>query len=476
MTFGDIVEILLHAYVAFSILYFVGINLTYVILLWRSFGEVLSAIRHARFADLRVVVQSEMTPPVSILAPGYNEEAGIVESVRSLLKLSYGEYEVVVINDGSKDATLARLIKEFQLFASKRVVESRIRTEPMRGIYRSRNAAYKNLTVVDKVNGGKADALNAGINAAQYEYVCCVDADSILEDDALQKVMKPFLEDATVVASGGIVRIANGCDVVNGRVVRVGLSKKLLPLFQVVEYFRAFLSGRMGWQSLNGLLIISGAFGMFRRKTLLEVGGYDPKTVGEDMELVVRIHRVMREIRRPYRIVFVPDPVCWTEAPESLRILGSQRNRWHRGLADVLMIHRDMILNERYGVIGTLALPYFLFVELLGPVIEAIGYLSLAGLLVWGRVDLVMTALFIIASIVYGVMFSVGAVLLEEISFRRYPNPKHLALLLGIGVLENFGYRQVTVYWRLKGLWKYMRGETAWGRMERTGFARPTAA
>ncbi len=473
MTFADINEILLHAFMAFSILYFVCVNLTYVVLLWRSFGEVLSAIRHARFADLRVVVQSEMTPPVSILAPGYNEEATIVESVRSLLKLSYGEYEVVVVNDGSKDRTLQRLIDEFQLFASKRITESRIRTQLVRGIYRSRSAAYKNLTIIDKENGGKADALNAGINAAQYDYVCCVDADSILEDDALQKVMKPFLEDPTVVASGGIVRIANGCDVVNGRVVRVGLSKKLLPLFQVVEYFRAFLSGRMGWQSLNALLIISGAFGMFRRKTMLDVGGYDPKTVGEDMELVVRIHRVMRDLRQPYRIVFVPDPVCWTEAPESLRILGSQRNRWQRGLADVLIIHRAMMLNERYGVIGTLALPYFLFVELLGPVIEAIGYLSLVGLLVWGRVDLMMTVLFLTASIVYGVMFSVGAVLLEEISFRRYPNPKHLALLLGIGVLENFGYRQITVYWRLKGLWKYWRGETAWGRMERTGFAQP---
>lgn len=476
MTLADVIAVLLHAFTAFSILYFVGVNLTYVVLLWNSFREVLSAIRHARFAELRVVVQSEITPPVSILAPAYNEEAGIVESVRSLLKLSYGEYEVVVINDGSRDGTLRRMVEEFQLFQSRRVYDPLILTQAVRGVYRSRVSAYRNLTVVDKENGGKADALNAGINAAQYEYVCCVDADSILEDDALQKVMKPFLEDSSVVASGGIVRIANGCDVVNGRVVRVGLSRKLLPLFQVVEYFRAFLSGRMGWQSLNALLIISGAFGMFRRRTVIEVGGYNPKTVGEDMELVVRIHRYLRDQRRQYRIVFVPDPVCWTEAPESLRILGSQRNRWHRGLADVLVLHRSMILNERYGVVGTLALPYFLFVELLGPAVEALGYVSLIALFAWGRMDLWMTAMFMTASIVYGVMFSVGAVLLEEISFRRYPNPKHLALLLGIGILENFGYRQMTVYWRLKGLWKYFRGETAWGKMERTGFARPKTA
>ncbi|MCU0452313.1 MAG: glycosyltransferase family 2 protein [Bacteroidetes bacterium] len=472
----DLFEIGLHAYVAFSILYFVGVNMTYVVLLYRSFGEVLHAVRQARFTDFRIIVQSEITPPVSILAPAYNEKAGIVESVRSLLKLSYGEYEVVVVNDGSKDETLDTLIGHFDLVRSRRAYQASIPTRPVRGIYRSKNAAYRNLTVVDKENGGKADALNAGINVARYEYVCCVDADSILEDDALQKVMKPFLDDPTVVASGGIVRIANGCEVVNGRVVRVGLSSHLLPLFQVVEYFRAFLSGRMGWQSLNALLIISGAFGMFRRQAVIEVGGYDSGTVGEDMELVVRMHRHFRDARKPYQITFVPDPVCWTEAPESLRVLGSQRDRWHRGLADTLWIHRDMVFNERYGVVGTVALPYFLIVELFGPVIEALGYVSLLVLLALDRVDPVMTGLFVIAAIVYGVMFSVGAVLLEEISFRRYPNPKHLAVLLVMGVLENFGYRQITVFWRLRGFWKYVRGEKAWGKMERAGFRQPRGA
>jgi cellulose synthase/poly-beta-1,6-N-acetylglucosamine synthase-like glycosyltransferase len=232
----------------------------------------------------------------------------------------------------------------------------------------------------------------------------------------------------------------------------------------------------MGWQSLNALLIISGAFGMFRRQAVIEVGGYDSGTVGEDMELVVRMHRHFRDARKPYQITFVPDPVCWTEAPESLRVLGSQRDRWHRGLADTLWIHRDMVFNERYGVVGTVALPYFLIVELFGPVIEALGYVSLLVLLALDRVDPVMTGLFVIAAIVYGVMFSVGAVLLEEISFRRYPNPKHLAVLLVMGVLENFGYRQITVFWRLRGFWKYVRGEKAWGKMERAGFRQPRGA
>lgn len=472
---AEILQILFDTYFAFTVLYFVGVNLTYMVLLSLSYREIMLYIRRSHFASYRTVVQSEITPPVSVLAPAYNEEATIFESVRSLLKLAYGDYEVIVINDGSKDGTLQRMITEFNLKLSKRVYVESVRAQRVRGIYRSQNAAYANLVVVDKVNGGKADALNAGINAAQHDFVCCIDADSILEDDALQKVMKPFLEDDTVIASGGIVRIANGCEIVNGRVVKVGLSRKLLPLFQVVEYFRAFLSGRMGWQAANGLLIISGAFGMFRRQAVVEVGGYNHATVGEDMELVARMHRYFRERRRAYRIVFVPDPVCWTEAPESLRILSRQRNRWHRGLLDVILMHRVMLFNENYGVAGTAAMPYFLFVELLGPVFEFFGYISLIVLGIMGKVNTEMTILFFIVALFYGVMFSVGAVLLEEISFRRYPNPKHLALLLSMGVIENFGYRQLTMLWRMKAFYDYARGKKGWGAMQRTGFSKPAA-
>ncbi len=283
-------------------------------------------------------------------------------------------------------------------------------------------------------------------------------------------MVKPFLEDSRVVASGGIIRIANGCEIVNGRVVSVGLSRKMLPLFQVVEYFRAFLSGRMAWQSVNGLLIISGAFGMFRRQAVVDAGGYRTDTVGEDMELIVRIHRAKRELHEPYRVVFVPDPVCWTEAPESLKILGRQRNRWHRGLLDVFKFHGTMLLNEKYGVVGLAAMPYFFFIELLGPVFEFVGYLATAIMFAMGRLQVDVAVLFFIVSLFYGVMFSVGGVLLEEISFRRYPNPKHLALLLAMGVIENFGYRQLTAWWRIRAFVDYFRGRGDWGRMQRTGF------
>ncbi len=473
ITEGTVVELLqqgLQGYFYFVTTYFLVVNLVYTLFIVMSYREILRQVRHGSFSDHRILVQSELTPPISVLAPAYNESATIVQSVKSLLKLNYGKYEVVVINDGSKDDTLQQLVQEFGLYRSKRLYRPYVQAKPVRGIYRSMLPEYGNLVVVDKENGGKADALNVGINVAQHPYVCSIDADSLLEDDALQKVIKPFLEDDTVIAAGGIVRIANGCEVVNGRVVKVGLSKKLLPIFQVVEYFRAFLSGRMAWHSVNGLLIISGAFGMFRRAELIEVGGYRHDTVGEDMELVVRLHRVKREQRKPYRVAFVPDPVCWTEAPEQVSILSRQRNRWQRGLFDTLRIHLRMLLNPRYGVVGMAAMPYFFFVELLGPVFELLGYIVMMVMLVLGQLNAPMAFLFFTVALVYGVMFSVGAVLFEEISFQRYPNPKDLAVLIAFGVLENFGYRQLTVWWRIKGLIDYFRGKTGWGSMTRKGF------
>jgi cellulose synthase/poly-beta-1,6-N-acetylglucosamine synthase-like glycosyltransferase len=469
-----ILELLTNGYLLFVVIYFIGVSITYTVLLVIAVREILSQLRHDKFCNFRLTVQSELTPPVSILAPAFNEGPTIIQSVRSLLKLSYGKYETVVINDGSRDETLATLIGHFKMYRSRHVYHPRIQTKTVRAIYKSRLPEYRNLVVVDKENGGKADALNVGINVSRYDYVCCIDADSILEDDALQKVMKAFLEDEKVVAVGGIVRIANGCEVVNGRVIKVGLSDRLVPVFQVVEYFRAFLSGRMSWQALNGLLIISGAFGLFKKKAITEVGGYKHDSVGEDMELIVRLHRRYLERKERYRVSFVPDPVCWTEAPETLKVLGRQRNRWHRGLLDTMLIHRKMLFNPRYGIVGMAAMPYFVFVELLGPVFEFFGYIAMAVMLATGTLNEQIALLFFIVALFYGVMFSVGAVLLEEMSFQRYPKPGDLALLLSFGVLENFGYRQLTAWWRVKAFWDYFRGKKSWGKMERKGFSQPT--
>jgi cellulose synthase/poly-beta-1,6-N-acetylglucosamine synthase-like glycosyltransferase len=468
----EILIILFKAYLIFVIIYFAGVNIVYSLFLGVSYKEILNHMRRTTFADDRKFVQSEFTYPVSMIAPAFNEVKTVVESVKSLLKLNFGKYEVLVVNDGSKDETLETMIHEFELLKTNQFYEPILLAQPVRGIYHSRKPEYKNLTVIDKENGGKADALNVGINCAKYDHVCCIDADSILEDDALLKCMRPFHEDKTVVAVGGIIRIANGCKVVNGRVVSVGLSHNLLPIFQVVEYLRAFLSGRMFWNIFQGPLIISGAFGIFKKSIIMEIGGYRPDTVGEDMELVARIHRTMMEKKSPYKIIFVPDPVCWTEAPDSLSVLSRQRNRWHRGLLDTLLIHKRMLFNVNYGSIGIGAMPYFFLIELLGPVFEAIGYLSLIVMYVFGVLNSDIAILFFIVSLFYGALFSVGAVILEEISFQRYPKPSDLALLLSLGIIENFGYRQLTVMWRLKGIYDYFKGNKNWGSMRRKGFGK----
>lgn len=468
--FLHLTNFILYVYSVFIIGFFVFVNVFYFSMYVISFGAIVTYLRRHAFCDYRVIMQSELTPAVSILAPAFNESATCIDSINSLLKLNYPTVEVIFINDGSKDNTLEIVVKEFDLVKTERVYIPTIETKPVRGIYVSQKAEYKGLIVVDKQNGGKADALNVGINVSRYELVCAIDSDSILEDDALLKVAKSFLDDDRVIAVGGIVRIANGCTIERGRVTDVRLSKKLLPSFQVIEYYRAYLSGRMGWGAINGLLIISGAFGLFKRNIVLACNGYKHDTVGEDMELIVRMHRYCRENNIPYRVEFVPDPVCWTEAPETLKVLGRQRNRWHRGLLDTLLIHKKMLFNKKYGVLGTVSVPYFVFIELLGPVIEAIGYVAVAIGFYLGIVNTQYFILFFIVSVIYGVMFSVSAVILEEISFHRYPRTGDLFKLLFLGVIENFGYRQITVWWRLKAFWDYSRGVHTWGAMTRVGF------
>lgn len=467
---SNVAEFILNAYAMFIIGFFLFVNVFYFSIYAISFGAILVYLRRHMFCDYRVIMQSELTPAVSILAPAFNEATTCIESVKSLLKLNYPTVEVIFINDGSKDATLEVMINEYDLVKTERVYIQTIATKPVKGIYVSRKPAYKNLIVVDKQNGGKADALNVGINVSRYPLLCAIDADSILEDDALLKVTKPFLDHEGVIAVGGIVRIANGCTIERGRVTDVRLSNKLIPSFQVIEYYRAYLAGRMGWGAINGLLIISGAFGLFKRDIVVNVGGYKHDTVGEDMELIVRMHRYCLENDIPYRVEFVPDPVCWTEAPESLKILGRQRNRWHRGLLDTLLIHKKMLFNKKYKVLGMVAVPYFVFIELFGPVIEAIGYFAVGFGFYFGVVNLEIFILFFVVSVIYGVMFSVSSVILEEISFHRYPRTRDLLKLLVLGVIENFGYRQITVWWRIKAFWDYWRGVQSWGAMTRVGF------
>lgn len=446
--------------------YFAAINTGYLLL------NALAIVAVRRQFESRLLNElpgaySGLEPPVSILVPAYNEATTIAASVRSMLQLDYPEFEVVVVNDGSRDGTLQALQSEFALVTYPEAYWRRIAVKPVRAVYRS--TRHPNLRVIDKENGGKADALNAGINASRYPLFCGVDADSILERASLRRVVAPFLEDPSVVAAGGTVRIANGCRVRGGFLEEVGLPGRLLPLLQIVEYLRAFLFGRMGWTPLNAVLIISGAFGLFRKEAVVAAGGYRGDTIGEDMELVVRLHRLQRQAGRAYRVVFVPDPICWTEAPESLRVLRSQRVRWQRGLAESLTGNLGLPFSRRGGLPGWLAFPFMALFEWLGPLIEVAGYVLVTIGLALGIVSGAAFWAFLLLAIGLGIALSVSALLLEELTFHVYPRPRDVAALAAAAVIENFGYRQLIALWRLEGLLRWAVGARArWGDMKRS--------
>jgi cellulose synthase/poly-beta-1,6-N-acetylglucosamine synthase-like glycosyltransferase len=457
--------------VAFSVLafaYFIVVNAIFIVFTAVAWRQVTHYRRARDYLGAEEAFSSPLTPPISLLLPAYNEEAGIVESVRSLLALRYPELEVIVVNDGSRDGTLVRLVEAFELVPTRRASRSTLPTAPLRATYASRR--HPQLWVLDKENGGKADALNAGVNTARYPYFCVVDADALLEEDALLRVAKPLLDDPdVVVATGGIVRIANGCRIEHGRVVEVALPRSRIAALQVVEYFRAFLVGRIGWSRLGSLLIISGAFGLFRRNLVAVAGGYSTTTVGEDMELVVRLHRFLRERGERYRVEFIPDPVAWTEAPEDLSTLGRQRRRWQRGLIETLWTHKGVAFNPRYGRLGLIAFPYFVVFELAGPLIELLGYPAVVATALTGGLSAGFYVGFFVVAVLVGVLLSVSALTLEEFSFRRYTRGREVAWLLGAAFAENVGYRQLNTLWRALALADLARRKRSWGEMQRRG-------
>ena len=406
-------------------------------------------------------------PQISIIVPAYNEAATIANSIQSLLQLRYPEYEIIVVNDGSKDDTIDVLRRAFELKPFPEAYGRDLPTQPIRATYHS--SIYANVRVIDKENGGKADSLNAGINLSVYPLFCCIDADSVLAQDSLYRVVQPFLLDHRTVACGGTIRVANGCSVEAGRLKQVGLPSSPLALLQTVEYLRAFLSGRQGWSPMNAMLIISGAFGLFRKEAVLKVGGYRTATIGEDMELVVRLHHHYRINDLPYRITYVPDPVCWTEVPEDYRTLRNQRIRWQRGLCDSLAGHFELCCHPKGGTVGWLAFPFMAVFEWFGPAFEIFGYVLLMIGLGLGLVSFQVWLLCVCVAIGLGITLSLSALLMEEMTFHLYQRPSDLLKLVLVSLVENFGYRQLNSYWKLIGLIQWIRGTKAeWGSMIRS--------
>ena len=451
-----------------SLFYVLTISTIYLIQLISATMGLREYSRSLKYSDYSRYTFSDNMVPISVLVPAYNESATIVDNTRNLLSLDFGNYEVIVVNDGSKDNTLDLLKDAFRLIQIDQPYKRSIPTQQIRALYRS--AEYPNLVVVDKENGGKADALNAGINVSMYPVFVSIDADSILERSSLAKIIYSFMIDPKCVAVGGIIRIASGCEIVNGELREINLSNNPLLMLQTNEYLRAFLTGRIGFHKMGMLLIISGAFGAFNKQLVIDAGGYTPRCIGEDMELVVKLHQHMLKGKRVYSIKFLPDPVCWTQPPDTLGDLKKQRKRWHIGLIDTLMRHRDMAFNPDYGRVGILCLPYFWIFELIGPVFEVMGYFSVPISFLLGIVDLHFMLSFFLVAVLYGTILSVGALLMEENTFRKYPRISQILKLFLYAVLDNFGYRQLNTIYKVEAMLGFRRNKSSWGSIQRQAF------
>jgi len=458
---------ILLGYGMFAMYYVMIVNSIYLVIILFSFRRISSIVKRSRYSRFQKLAGSERVPPVSILVPAFNEELTIIENVRSLLALHYPQYEVIVVNDGSRDKTLEVLIREFQLELQPHLnIRNVVHSSPVRGIYH--NPQYPKLFVIDKNNGGKADSLNAGINLSHYPLIASIDADSLLEKDALIRMVQVYLENPEeTVAIGGNVRIANGCRIEDGIVKEVKLPNKLLPMFQTIEYMKAFLGGRIGWSAINGLIIVSGAFGLFRKDAVIEVGGYREGYPGEDMNIIIKLHKHMLEQKKRYRIAFCPDAVCWTQAPDTLRILASQRKRWGRGNLKNMLEYRHMLFNPRYKVMGLFTMPYNVFFETLNPYFKLTGLLALIGYSWMNMTHVHIVLTFLTINLLYGYMLSVCSILLEEIAFRRYPKMSDLGKMLGYAFLMFLGYYQLGAIWRFLGHIEFLRNNNTWGVMTR---------
>ncbi len=450
------------------LLYFLIIITLHIILNLISFISISKHAKRIKYFELKEIFRLHNFKPVSIIVPAFNESDGIVDSVQSLLQMDYPDCQVIVVNDGSTDGTLEKLFKYFRIRQVSFNPYYEISSQPIKAVYLS--ADYPNLVVIDKENSGKADSINAAINISRNSLIAVIDADSIVERDCLMRIVRPFLEDENVVAVGGVVRIANGCKINNGYIEEAGLSKSWLVRFQVIEYLRAYIFGRNGFDLLNGILILSGAISCFKRDALIEIGGYKPGSIGEDLQIIAQLQKILRIKNPKTRVTFIPDPVCWKVVPEKINNLVSQRARWQKGTIETIRHHKELLLNPDYEWLGMLVYPYYAFFEIFGPLIEITGYVVFVISCFLGIVPLSFAVAFFTAAFLYGVVLSTLSFCLEELTYRKYKKVKHLIILVIASLLENFGYRQLIAYSRFRGFVEYLFGKRDWGRMEKNGF------
>jgi len=430
-------------------------------------------LRKNSYINYNSLVLSPLSPKISIIAPAFNESKTIIDNVRTLLSLYYNNFEVIIVNDGSTDKTFDLVKESYDLVRVNYYFDYRIPCERVKGVYRSKNPSYNRLTVIDKVNGGKADSLNAGINICHSDLFVSIDADSIIEADSILKLVKPFLEEKErkVIGTGGVIRIVNSCDIERGHIREIKIPRQILPRLQVLEYTRAFLLGRMAWSQLDGLMLISGAMGIFDRETVVRAGGYSIKSVGEDMELVLRMRRYMTDHDQKYDVTYIPDPLCWTEVPADIKSLRKQRTRWTRGLVESLFTHWKLFFNPKYGRLGLLGYPYWFFFEWLAPLLAFAGFAYTIYLIIVNAINWPFYLLLFLFVYSFAVCLSIWAVLFEEITFHKYKNKLDVFKLLSVAFLEPFIY-PIYTYFAIRGNLEALRGKKGWGKAERNGFDR----
>ncbi|MGP7961189.1 glycosyltransferase family 2 protein [Sanguibacter sp. A247] len=462
---------------AVLVVYYLAYNVLYIVLVARAGRAIATELAWPAALTRDLTFANPLSPGVSVLVPAHNEEVGILSAVTALLDLRYPTVEIIVADDGSTDRTAAKLIDAFDMVEAELPTDDRVDQEGLT-FATLRSRSHPGLVLVRKASvGRRSDAVNAALRVATQELVCMIDADSLLESDALLHVVQPFIDDDRVVAAGGVVLPSNGSRVHRGRIVTTRIPRSLVVRTQVLEYLRAFLVGRSGWSSLNGLLIISGAFGLFRREIVVELGGLDPTSLAEDADLVVGIHRMMRARGEDFRVVFLPEPVCWTEVPSSLEVLAKQRKRWSQGLGELLWKYRRMIARPSYGMLGMVTMPYFVFFELIGPFIEVAGLVIVVAGFATGALPWQMLAVYAGASVLLAALSSLAAVLVEEVSFARYPRRRDVLALVTTALAEPFWFHFLHSWWRAVGVVRALRrADSGWGVMTREGHLDEDAA
>ncbi len=457
------------------LIYAISIVVHYFVLAIVALFELRRSTLESKLSHYKSLMISSYVPKVSIIAPAYNEENSIIENIKGLLHLQYPHYEVIVVNDGSKDNTLNTVIEAFDLKKVAFAIDNKIAHKPIRGIYKSTKEAFQKIILIDKENGGKSDALNAGINIAEGKYFMTIDVDTIISPYVIQHLIKPFFDytDRKVIAVGGAIGVANSCEFRHGHLLKINIPNSILARFQVLEYTRAFLLSRLGWNRLNGLILVSGALGMFDREIVSECGGYNTQTVGEDMDLVIRMRRHMYEMKEKHKVVLIPDPLSWTEVPEKRRIFGKQRSRWARGLIYSLINHRKVFFNPRYGIMGLIIFPVTALYEWWAPVIQILGvgyfiYLASIHHVYWPYFLILLFFVYL-----FGIAFSTWALLYDHFAYHKYRNTWQIIQLLLIAWIEAFSYNLLNSFYSLIGNYEYfIKGKKkSWGEMGHQGFA-----